>query len=222
MIVKTLEHNGHKIELWHDDTGYDLNPFSEYTDFSAAVYNSSGLHVHNGFELVAPALTDDQLWLNSDLILQAINDPDFTKEVCKDGVADPVLLSNGIDDYLAYGASHREIINMLYVLYTAADIPCTMHNGTGYAQGDWHTILVVIDKDVAKEYPAPINECVSMAQDYELWVYGDAYGYRIVKPTTCKCCNHTAFSEVDSCWGFLCRQDDDVWNEMIEMAKGHC
>ena len=217
MIIETIEHNEHIIQLCYDDS-HDLNPFNDNDAMPAVVYTNDGLTTYNDYNPVSPQLTDKQLRDNADLILQTMNDPDFTKHTVKNKY-NPDLFRQGIDDFIEYGASDRETIELLYVLNQAAGIPCVLVDGHGYTQGDWHKILIMLDPGKLTDYPDPDVTLQAMAKEYELWAYGNVYGYRVFKQNTCKCCGHTALEDIDSCWGFLCEQGDATWQYMIECAK---
>ena len=207
MIIETIEYNGHTIELCHDDDSHNTNPFNDNDAMSSVVYSSQSLAFHNCSGIEIPELSYEQLKLNADLIRQAMNTPV--------NIGD----QQDIEDYIEYGASNRETIELLFVLNQAAGIPCVLVDGHGSCQGDWHKILIMLESEYIKDFPHPERILNSMAKEFELWAYGNVHGYRVFKQDTCKCCGHTALEHIDSCWGFLCEQNDDTWQYMIECAK---
>lgn len=60
---------------------------------------------------------------------------------------------------------------------------------------------------------------------YNQWMTGDVWGFVLEQGTTCKCCDHTSYEEINSCWGFYGGPegmadylDEDGAEEMLQGA----
>lgn len=40
-------------------------------------------------------------------------------------------------------------------------------------------------------------------EEYNKYLNGEVYGFKITKTKKCKCCNHIEEIDIDSCWGFI-------------------
>jgi hypothetical protein len=77
-------------------------------------------------------------------------------------------------------------------------------------------IIYAEHKDILFEYSAATVEeaekCALKAFAAEInvlqsYINGDVYGYKIVRPTRCKCCSHEHEEELDSVWGIYGRDE---------------
>ena len=118
------------------------------------------------------------------------------------------LFSQILDDQRAeswgYGCDYLETLR---ALYTLAGVPCDTFTRNGYCQGDTIQGLIVLTREWAEKVACPYalkpkakgaaekckKDMESQADQYGAWVWGDCYGFRIMRDG----------EESDSLWGFV-------------------
>lgn len=229
--IEVIEHNGYRIEIHVDTDARDMNPLTE--DFANGVSgivrsNDPMKNINGGIDW--PMLTTEQINANSKAICDALEIGGlldlprayramFAVKPTNMTVAD---MANELLEYAYNGRRESEALELLVEVLRIAGIKHIKTNGNGYVQGDWHEIVLAIDPKVEGEFGDPETALSGLADEYRKWRYGDVHGYIVKKPTKCKCCHHTTYETVDSCWGFISERDDESWKHMIEQAKENC
>lgn len=225
MKVDVIEHNHHRITIEHD-AGSSDNPLTmDFTNGISGLINRdrSIEEVNGGVDV--PTLTRDVIKKNAKAICE-MTGHDSLLAMYRDDLYgyghDVVEVVNNAMSRHIMEASDTDTLNDTARLYEMLGMPVFHSSGQGYSQSDWHEILLVMDPKVQGEFEDPTKALESLADEYEKWVYGDVYGYRVEAGTLCECCGHTRWDEVDSCYGFIARRDDTAWTSMIEQAKEAC
>ena len=230
--IEVIEHNGYRIEIHRDDNAADRNPLN--ADFangiSGIIYSSYPIEVSNG-GIELPTLTDENVNAHSKEICEALgvsgllDIPRAYKAMFGCSPAPYAPVSELVNELYVYAYhNHRDSMkmDMLAGILDIAGIKHFRGVGNGYAQGDWHAILLAMDPKVESEFGDPEEALAGLASEFCKWRYGDVHGYMVKKPTTCQCCGNTTYELVDSCWGFISSRDDDSWKYMVEEAKENC
>ena len=86
-------------------------------------------------------------------------------------------------------------------------LPYKQYTSRGYSQEDWAEVLIVLTPEFYETTGAPKEneqkDLEGAAQLFDHWAWGDVYGFKIYKETTCQCCGETKEEEIDSCYGFF-------------------
>lgn len=130
--------------------------------------------------------------------LQYFKDYSFTKDEKADDIRNEFYSAN---------------IEQLGKLCELFKIPYTQYNSTGYSQGDWADVLIVLTDEFYKRTGCSPKNAESIlegtAELFDQWAWGDVYGFRVEE---CKQFTKTykdgtveedeEWEEIDSCWGF--------------------
>jgi len=103
-------------------------------------------------------------------------------------------------------------LELIAAVYRWKGIPAEVFARTGYCQGDYTKILVVLTPEWCEKVgavfddPEPVMR--STADLYAAWAFGDVYGYTVENPDG---------DEIDGCWGFY--GDDHEASGLMEQAR---
>jgi len=75
-------------------------------------------------------------------------------------------------------------------------------------------------EDIQKEWGAISKENLEKARkllesevkEYNLYLTGEVYGYKLEESKKCDCCSNIEWEEIDSCWGFF---SDNIEKDLI-------
>jgi hypothetical protein len=201
-----------KLKIWKEVE--PLNPFTEF-DCEPGLMNSS-----NG-----PAITD---YSNGD-ITQFIQDSATDGKIIRHQKAIAEILEIDLEWYRHVGLSKEDKSSEIRSEMTDASIedlgklcellkvPYNQYTSTGYSQGDWADVLIVLTDEFftrtgcEKKNSTEILE--GTAKLFDQWAWGDVYGFSVVEISTCNLdCEHE--EDVDSCKGFY--GDDFENNGMMD------
>jgi hypothetical protein len=190
------------------------NPFTDW-DFEPALMYSSGRHAGRTdysegsiLEAIQQAAIDGKIIRHQKKILSILElSSDYYEGYCKEEKID--FIRNEIN---------RATIEELGELCELFKLPYKQYTSTGYSQGDWAEVLIVLTPEFYERTGAPKKHdqknLEGAANLFDSWAWGDVYGFRIYKETTCECCNETKKEEIDSCYSFF--GDDFEENGMMD------
>ena len=189
------------FEIVHDSS--PSNPFEDHDGNAPLMYNS-GRHAgrtdySNGeiLEAIQQAATDGRIIRHGEKILDILGSSfeyyeDDTKEDKIDHIRDEI---------------NSATVEELGELCELFKLPYKQYTSTGYSQGDWADVLILLTPEFYERTGAPKKHdqknLEGAANLFDSWAWGDVYGFRIYKETTCECCNETKKEEIDSCWSFF-------------------
>lgn len=189
------------FEIVHDSD--PINPFTEW-DGNAPLMYSSGRNAGRTdysdgsiLEAIQEAATEGRIIRHGEKILDILGASfeyyeDDTKEEKIDFIRNEI---------------NRATIEELGELCELFKLPCKQYTSTGYSQGDWAEVLILLTPEFYEQTGAPKKnaqkDLEAAAKLFDQWAWGDVYGFRIYEETTCQCCEETKKEEKDSCWGFF-------------------
>ena len=200
------------FEIVHDQS--PVNPFTEWDSEPGLMYETGRHGQKTDFskgeilEAIQQAATDGKIIQHQKKISEILEVDlsyyqDETKEHKIDAIRDDI---NG---------ANIEELGKLCELFK---LPYKQYLSRGYSQGDCAEVLIVLTPEFYKTTGAPKIHDQKILEEasklFDSYAWGDVYGFRIYKETTCECCNETKKDEIDSCYGFF--GDDFEENGMTD------
>jgi hypothetical protein len=189
------------FEIVHDSD--PTNPFTDWDGEPPLMFSSgrnAGRTDHsNGaiLEAIQEAATDGRIIRHSAKILDILGSSfeyyeDDTKEDKIDHIRDEI---------------NNATVEELGELCELFKLPHKQYTSTGYSQGDWAEVLILLTPEFYETTGCKPEHKESIlkgtAELFNQWAWGDVYGFRIYEETTCQCCEETKKEEIDSCYSFF-------------------
>jgi hypothetical protein len=94
----------------------------------------------------------------------------------------------------------------------------------GYSQGDAIDVFICwtpeFEKLTGVSYKmADVSSMEYTFKQYGHWIWGDVYGFKVIKKKVCGYCGETHKKELDSCWGFYGR--DHFESGLADAVRHH-